>query len=116
MQEKDKLRRMVETKIKRLNEEIRQQKDREDRALSQINRCLKQKTEDFEKLHQDHKQVDVEHKKLGSKCDRKQEKMKEIWMELAKITEEELAKIRMNVLRWSLRQRHLQKRQKKKWR
>ena len=42
---------MAETEMERLKEEIRQQKDREDRMRSQINRCLKQKTDDFDKLY-----------------------------------------------------------------
>ena len=66
MQEKDKLHWMAETEIERLKEEIWQQKEREDRACSQINWRLKHKTDDFEKLHQDQKQMEVEHKKLGS--------------------------------------------------
>ena len=36
----------------------------------QINPKLKQKTEDFEKLHRDHKQLDAEHKKLIAESDR----------------------------------------------
>ena len=64
--QEDKVRGMAETEIKWLKEEIEQQKDREDRVRSQINQRLKQKTEDFEKLHRDHKQLEVEHKKLGS--------------------------------------------------
>ena len=39
-------------------------------------------------MHRDHKQLDAEHKKLGSECDLQQEKMKEIRTELAKNTEE----------------------------
>ena len=49
---------MTKIEIEQLKEEIRQQKDLEDHACSQINRRLKQKIEDFEKLHRDHKQLD----------------------------------------------------------
>ena len=55
LQEKDKLRRMMETEIEQLKEEIWQQKERGDQACSQVNRRLKQKTEDFEKLHRHNK-------------------------------------------------------------
>ena len=44
---------MAEMEMERLKEEIRQQKDREDRMRSQINRCLKQKTDDFDKLYRE---------------------------------------------------------------
>ena len=38
-------------------------------------------------MHEDHKQLDAEHEKLGLECDRQQEKIKEILRELTKITE-----------------------------
>ena len=69
LQEKDKLRRMAETEIERLKEELRQQKDREDRARRQINQKLKQKTEDFDRLHRDYKHVETEYKKLITDSD-----------------------------------------------
>ena len=50
LQEKDKLRRMAETEIERLKEELHQQKDREDCARRQLNQKLKQKTDDFDHL------------------------------------------------------------------
>ena len=75
LQEKDKLRRMAETEIKRLKEELRQQKDREDRARRQLNQKLKQKTDDFDHLHRDYKHLDTEHKK-------QQEKMAELRQEI----------------------------------
>ena len=53
LQDKAKLRRMGETEIERLKEELWQQKDREDRTRSEINQRLKQKTDDFEKLYRD---------------------------------------------------------------
>ena len=56
--------------IMRLKEKLQQQKDREDRAQGQINRKLKHKIDDFESLHRDHNQLDVEHKKLLVECDR----------------------------------------------
>ena len=45
-QEKDKLSRQAETEI-----ELRQQKDRDNRLRGQLNRRLKQKTEDFDRLY-----------------------------------------------------------------
>ena len=63
LQEKDKLRRMAETELEQLKEELRQQKDREDRARRQLNQKLKQKTDDFDHLHRDYKLVDTKHKK-----------------------------------------------------
>ena len=82
LQDKDKIRRMAETEIKRLKEEFRQQKDREDRMHSQINRHLKKKTDDFEKLYREHKQTEADYKRLGLEFDRQQEKLKEFWTEL----------------------------------
>mgnify|MGYP007067628993 CR=1 FL=1 len=45
------------------------QKYREDQLRSQINRRLKQKMEEFKKLYRDHKQLEMEHKKLGADYD-----------------------------------------------
>ena len=71
LQEKDMFWRMAKTEIERLDEEIWQQTDRDDGTRSQINRRRKQqKTEDFEKLYRDHKQLETAHKKLGSAYDR----------------------------------------------
>ena len=84
MQDKEKLWRMAETELERLKEELRQQKDREDQTSSQINRHLKQKTDDFEKLYRKHKQTKVEYKKLGSEFNRQQEKLKEVRTELTR--------------------------------
>ena len=67
LQEKEKLRRMAQTEIERLKEELRQQKDREDRARRQINQKLKQKTDYFDHLHRDYKLLDAEHKKQQEK-------------------------------------------------
>ena len=67
LQEKEKLRRMVETEIERLKEELHQQKDQEDRARRQLNQKLKQKTDDFDHLHRDYKHLDTEHKKQQKK-------------------------------------------------
>ena len=73
---------MVETEIERLKEEPWQQKDKEDRMRSQINRRLKQKTNDFEKLYRNHKQTEAEYKKLGLEFDQQQEKLKEVLKEV----------------------------------
>ena len=75
LQEKDKLRRMVDTEIERLKEELHQQKDREDRARRQLNQKLKQKTDDFDHLLRDYKHLEMEHKK-------QQEKMVELRQEI----------------------------------
>mgnify|MGYP000733494772 CR=1 FL=1 len=87
----DKIRRQAETEIVLLKEELRQQKDREDRMRPQINRRLKQKTDDFDKLYLERKQTEADYKRLGSEFDRQQEKLKEILKEvrteLAKKTE-----------------------------
>ena len=84
LQEKDKLRRSAEAEIERLKEELRQQKDKEDRTRAQINRKLKQKMDDFDKLDRDHKQLDVEHRKLVAELDPQQEKWRELQTEVAK--------------------------------
>ena len=60
LQDKDKLRRMAKAEIARLKEELWQQKDREDWTRSEINRRLKKKTDDFEKLYREHKQMEAE--------------------------------------------------------
>ena len=70
LQEKEKLRRMEEVEIEHLKEELRQQKDREDRARRLINQKLKQKTDDFDRLHRDYKHLDADHKKLTTESDR----------------------------------------------
>ena len=49
---------------------------------SQINRRLKQKTDDFEKLYLENKQTEADYKRLGSEFDRQQEKLKEILKEV----------------------------------
>ena len=61
LQEKDKLRRMAEKEIERLKEEIRQQKDRDDRLRSQVSQRLKRKLEDFDKLYRDHKKLETDY-------------------------------------------------------
>ena len=75
MQEKDKLRRMADTEIERLKQELHQQKAREDRARRQLNQNLKKKTDDFDHLHWDYKHLEMEHKK-------QQEKMAELRQEI----------------------------------
>mgnify|MGYP000229261692 CR=1 FL=1 len=47
--------------IERLKEEVRQQKDWDDRLRSQVNRHFKQKSEDFDKLYRDHKNLEMEY-------------------------------------------------------
>ena len=74
-QEKDKIRRMVEMEIERLKGEIWQEKDTDDWLCSQVSRRLKQKTEDFDKLYQDHK-------KLETYYNWKQENLREVRAEL----------------------------------
>ena len=86
---------MAETEIERLKEELWQQKDREDWMRSQINRRLKQKTDDFDKVYREHKQTEADYKKLGSEFDRQQEKLKEVRTELtrkAEVLDEEQTK------------------------
>ena len=51
LQEKDKLRTMAETEIEWRKEEIRQQKDQDDRLQLQVSQRLKQKWENFDKLY-----------------------------------------------------------------
>ena len=53
-----------------MKEDLRRQKDRDEQLRSQVNRCLKQKTEDFDKLYQEHKQMEAEYKRRGAKFDR----------------------------------------------
>ena len=84
----DKIRRQAETEIVLLKEELRQQKDREDRMRPQINRRLKQKTDDFDKLYLERKQTEADYKRLGSEFDRQQDILKE----LLKEAQTELAK------------------------
>ena len=57
--------------IERLKEELYQQKDRKDLARQLINQKLKQKTDDFDRLHRDYKHLDAEHKKLLTESDQK---------------------------------------------
>ena len=61
---------------------MRKQKDRNDRAHRQITQRLKQKTEDFDRLHWDYKHVDTEYKKLITIRDRQQEKVIELQNEV----------------------------------
>ena len=61
--EKDRLRRHAETKIECLKEELRQQKDRDDQLRAQVNRRLKQASEDFDRLYREHKQAESDYKK-----------------------------------------------------
>ena len=86
------MRRQAETKIERLKEELRQQKDRDDRLRGQVNRHLKQKTEDYDRLHREYKQAEADHRKWGTEFDRQQEKLKEqlkeTRLDLAKTMEE----------------------------
>ena len=72
--------------IERLKEELRQQKDREDRARRLINQKLKQKTDDFDRLHRDYKHLDADHKKLTTESDRQQEKCRELREEVNQLT------------------------------
>ena len=51
LQEKGKLRTMAETEIEWRKEEIRQQKDQDDRLQLQVSQRLKQKWENFDKLY-----------------------------------------------------------------
>ena len=55
--------------IEHLKEELRQQKDHDDRLRAQVNQRLKQKTEDFDRLYRDHKQAESDHKKRGVEFD-----------------------------------------------
>ena len=91
-QEKDRLRRHAETEIERLKEELRQQKDRDDRLRAQVNRRLKQKTDDYDRLYREHKQAESDHKKRSVEFDRQLEKvkeqLKETRLDLAKTVDE----------------------------
>ena len=80
LQEKDKLRRMVEMEIEWQKEKIQQQKERGLGTLSK-KPTVEAKNENLDKLHQDHKQLEAEHKKLGSDFDRQQVKLKQVQME-----------------------------------
>ena len=44
---------------------------------AQVNRRLKQKTEDFDRLYREHKQAESDYKKRGVEFDRQMEKLKE---------------------------------------
>ena len=70
LHEKVKLRKSAQIEIERLKEELHQQKDREDCARRQVNQRLKQKTDDFDRLHRDYQHLDAEHKKLITESDR----------------------------------------------
>ena len=48
---------MAKTEIERLKEELRQQKDRDDQLQFEANQRLKEKSEDFDKLYRDHKEL-----------------------------------------------------------
>ena len=76
-QEKDRLCWHAETEIERLKEELRQQKDWDDRLRAQVNRRLKQKTEDYDRLYQEHKQAESDYKKRGVEFDWQLEKVKQ---------------------------------------
>ena len=56
---------------------LRQQKDRDDWLRAKVNRRLKQKTEDFDRLYREHKQAEADHMKRGVEFDRQLEKVKE---------------------------------------
>ena len=44
---------------------------------AQVNRCLTKKTDDYDGLYREHKQVEADHKKRGIDFDRQLEKVKE---------------------------------------
>ena len=69
--QRDQLKRMAETEIERLKEELLQQKERDDLLRAQTNRSLKDKHVDFEKLYQDHKELEKE-------FDRQHERLREV--------------------------------------
>ena len=48
---------------------------------SQVKRCLKQKTKDFDRLYREHKQAEADHKRRGAEFDRQQDKLKELLKE-----------------------------------
>ena len=48
---------------------------------SQINRRLKQKTDNYDKLYREHKQTEADYKRRGSEFDRQQDKLKELLKE-----------------------------------
>ena len=45
---------------------------------SQVKRCLKQKTKDFDRLYREHKQAEADHKRRGAEFDRQQDKLNEL--------------------------------------
>ena len=59
---------------------------------AQVNRCLKQKTEDCDRLYREHKQAESDHKKRGVEFDwqleKVKEQLKETRLDLAKTMEE----------------------------
>ena len=46
-----------------------------------MNRRLKQKTEDFDKLYREHKQTEADYKRRGAEFDRQQDRLKELLKE-----------------------------------
>ena len=48
---------------------------------SQVKRCLKQKTKDFDRLYREHKQAEADHKRRGAEFDRQQDRLKELLKE-----------------------------------
>ena len=63
-----------------MEEELWQQKDRGDQLRAQANRCLKEKTEYFEKLYRQHKELEKEYY-------RQRDKLKEARTEVTGNTE-----------------------------
>ena len=66
--------------IERLKEEVRQQKDWDDRLRSQVNRHFKQKSEDFDKLYRNYKKLETDY-------DRQQDKLMQARAKLKQKTE-----------------------------
>ena len=70
--------------------------DRDDQLQAQVNRRLKQKTEDFDRLYRDHKQAESDNKKRAAEYDWQIEKLKqqlkETRLDLARIMDEVSAK------------------------
>ena len=75
-----------------MKEELRRQKDRDDRLRAQVNRRLKQKIEDYDRLYREPKKVEADHKKRGvefdQQLDKVKEKLKETRLYLAKTLDE----------------------------
>ena len=68
---------MVETEIERLEEELRQQKERDDRLRAQTNGCVKNKQVYFDKLYRDHKELEKEYDWQWERLKEAQEKVKD---------------------------------------